>query len=164
MLHFLFSGVAGLSPLVPGFKKARIEPILARELSPVCCRQHTPAGEYEVCLERQPDAVWQISVTVPFDAQAELYLPGCAMQRLAAGTHTLRCTEPAAPGHLDIDTPLWDLQADEKAWRIVKTFFPGAAELSAGSMNLSLRQYVDRTGRADALQPALRRAAEALKQ
>ncbi|MDR6167826.1 alpha-L-rhamnosidase [Microbacterium paludicola] len=91
---WLYGDVAGLRPLAPGWRRARIEPgVTATALSEAEGAVRTPYGDLSVRWRRggaglAPDEL-ELTCEVPVGVTAEVVLPG-VRREVGSGVHTLR--------------------------------------------------------------------------
>ena len=71
--HFLYSRLAGIEILTPGYKKIRVAPLLSKDIHYVKTSTLTPYGTLEVKYEIKEK--FKIDITVPFRSECELILP-----------------------------------------------------------------------------------------
>lgn len=94
IVEWMFRHMAGIQPLeeAPGFKRVRIAPEINVRLKRTDMVYDSAAGRYEVHWRLHGSNEVEVDVTVPFDAQAELILPGKEAEplRLEAGSYTYR--------------------------------------------------------------------------
>lgn len=92
---WLYGAVAGLSPLEPGWRRARIAPrVIGTALDRADAAVRTPYGEIAVAWHLEGDQV-VLTCTVPVGVTAEIELPGLR-RRVGAGTHEVRAGLVAA--------------------------------------------------------------------
>ncbi|MDO4623569.1 MAG: family 78 glycoside hydrolase catalytic domain [Eubacteriales bacterium] len=82
---WMYGYTAGIRPLEPGFRKARIEPHADERLGHVNCSLQTAAGLYRSSWKYE-DGRCSYEIEVPFNAEAELVLDGKSMT-LTAGVY-----------------------------------------------------------------------------
>ncbi len=77
VIDWLYKDVCGFNPTEeqPGFKKALIKPAPNYRLKHIELESETAAGLYQITWTVTDDGVIQLSVTVPFDCSADIYLP-----------------------------------------------------------------------------------------
>jgi len=92
IVEWIYRAVAGLNPVEssPGFKKAVIKPLPDYRITKTDMVYDSAAGRYEIHWKLHKDGKFDLSVDIPFDAEAQLVLPGkkenaCIM--LHAGYH-----------------------------------------------------------------------------
>lgn len=81
--QWLYEDVAGIVPLEPGFRKARLAPHMHPELKQLHARMESVAGTWEVFWKIQDNGSIFYRCVVPFGCTAELELP------YGGGTHNL---------------------------------------------------------------------------
>ena len=88
IVDWMYRNLCGLNPVeeAPGYKKAVIRPMADRRIPWANLRLDTASGQYRVEWRWQGEELHG-SVTVPFDCQAELYLPGQEPKTLVSGTY-----------------------------------------------------------------------------
>ncbi|MFC7403716.1 family 78 glycoside hydrolase catalytic domain [Georgenia alba] len=84
---WLYSGVVGLEPLSPGWRRARVAPAVTDHLAWASGHVTTPQGRLAVHW-RHEDGSLRIDVDVPVGTEAVVDLPGLT-RSLAPGRHTL---------------------------------------------------------------------------
>ncbi|MCC7411385.1 MAG: alpha-L-rhamnosidase, partial [Gammaproteobacteria bacterium] len=93
-VYQLSAHVLGVTPLSPGFARARIAPQLV-DLRSASGRYPTPHGELAVEWSRDGESGLEVRIDVPAGIEAEFVVPPGyqeppAARRLAAGTHRWR--------------------------------------------------------------------------
>ena len=94
VFEWVYKNVCGLNPVpdVPGYKKAVIRPQPDVRLGAAKARVNTAAGYYETGWQYEDNGEVTYTVVIPFDAEAEVYLPkkdGTTEEMtLTAGTYT----------------------------------------------------------------------------
>ena len=71
--YFLYSRLAGIQNIAPGYRKIRIKPVLCSDIKHVKCSTLTPFGTVKV--EYKNEEKFIIEVQVPFRSECELVLP-----------------------------------------------------------------------------------------
>ena len=86
---WLYRDVAGLAPLTPGWRRARVAPrMLGRGLGAATASVQTPFGDLAVSWREDADGL-ELRCDIPIGVTAEVELPGFSCE-LAAGRHVLR--------------------------------------------------------------------------
>ena len=88
--EFLYQNVMGLRPIEPGFKKARIAPMIHQKLGWLKGSYASPHGTYQVEWRLKKDGNVYIKVQIPFGCTAQVVLPfypGPDAGELNAGVH-----------------------------------------------------------------------------
>ena len=55
--EWYYSGIAGIRPLLPGFRKILIRPYLPEDMNHFCCRYESASGEISVEAAREGDRI-----------------------------------------------------------------------------------------------------------
>ena len=76
VMEYVYRYVAGIRPALPGFKKAIIQPHPSARLKELNLEYDSPAGKYVSHCRLNGDGTVFIHAQAPFNAEAELYLPG----------------------------------------------------------------------------------------
>ncbi len=87
--------VLGVSPIAPGFKQIRIQPLLC-DLTWARGTVPTPLGPVKVSWQRSA-AELNLEVTIPKGSEAEVVLPDQSKKKVGPGKHKLRCPLPQKP-------------------------------------------------------------------
>lgn len=182
IVEWLYRYVAGLQPLedAPGFKKVRIAPSFNWQLQQVHLQQSSPAGEYQISWEILNQNHVRVSVTVPFDCQAEVLLPfintetltsfGQVIQDgqliLGAGQYVFDYeTTASLKKVLTVDNTLLDLFRNEQARSILLAMNPDMAQLSDNLKAMTLRQLIQQfSGNSSQTEIVLEQLNQALSQ
>jgi alpha-L-rhamnosidase len=87
--NWMYRCMCGLNPVeaAPGYKKARIAPLPDRRIRSIHMVQDTAAGRYEIAWEWQKDGGIIYRVSIPFDCEAVVSLPGKEPFSAGAGTY-----------------------------------------------------------------------------
>lgn len=75
VMEYVYRDVAGITPLAPGFKRARIAPLVSARLGHMKASYVSVHGEYRVEWELHSDGSVHMLVKVPFGCTAEVCLP-----------------------------------------------------------------------------------------
>ncbi len=94
IVHWLYQDVAGIAPLAPGFKKAKLQPHVNEALGNIEARFVSASGEWRIQWKLEPDGTINYSCTVPFGCTAQLILPGMEAQTLDSGEYRFACKLP----------------------------------------------------------------------
>jgi alpha-L-rhamnosidase len=98
--NWLYRYVCGLNPVeeAPGFKQALFAPQSDPRLTSVRMIRDTPAGRYESAWNASENGAVDYTLTVPFDCEVTVALPGRDAFKVSAGTHRF------STGHLPLKT------------------------------------------------------------
>ena len=168
--QWLFETAAGISPDPerPGFKKAILRPVPNATMKSFAASLETPAGRYETAWEVVDETHVHLTVTVPFDAEAELTLP-LAREKgplsLGPGTHEYSYeTEKPLMKHFSADTVLSVLLGDSEAAAVIDRELPQAGQFPEDLLKLPLKEAASAFMEgSDALMAGLKRADERLR-
>ena len=84
--NFLYSRLAGLRIVEPGYKKFKVEPVLCEKINSVKTSTITPYGEIKIEYINKED--FEIKVRVPLRSECELVLPNGEMHLLKQGNYS----------------------------------------------------------------------------
>ena len=87
---WMYRELGGLKAAEAGYKKIEIRPALDCGLAYVHVSQHTPYGKAEVEWKIQ-DLRTTVSVTIPPNTTAEVYLPGNKVEKIGSGNYCFVC-------------------------------------------------------------------------
>lgn len=87
VVEFLYRYSAGITPLEPGFRKARIAPVPEIRLGKVSCRFDSVSGQYACSWSIQEDGILSFDIEIPFGCNAEVVLPEQKPKWLDAGSY-----------------------------------------------------------------------------
>ncbi|HAH63761.1 MAG TPA: alfa-L-rhamnosidase RamA [Treponema sp.] len=126
IVEWMYRTIAGLNPAesAPGFKKAVIKPMPDYRITKTDMVYDSAAGLYEIHWGLHKDGKFSLSVDVPFDAEAQLTLPGKKDNgsiKLAAGHHEYAYM-PEIPliKSYSIDSPVNDLMDSQKCTALLR--------------------------------------------
>lgn len=85
VVAWIFSDVAGLAPLEPGFRRALLAPHCSRALGHLTAEYESAAGHWQIGWKIVGERV-HYRCTVPFDCTARLCLPDGSSRELGPGT------------------------------------------------------------------------------
>ena len=95
---WLHGTVGGISPLEPGWKKVRVQPVPGGNLTSACSRFDGPYGEVS-CSWRLQGERMSLTVIIPPSSTAEVVLPSSAeesVRTVGSGLHEFQCDFKAA--------------------------------------------------------------------
>ena len=164
IVQWMFERCAGLSSLRPGFRKARIAPLPHAALDHLEMEYMSAAGPWHVSWKNADRKHLQISVHVPFGAEAEVVLPLWDGEKeegnplfadvrdgichLSAGSYSAvyGLKEPIM-GILSVDTPIGDLMKYPGIPEMIHDAISIATPVLLASMaSVSLRKFALRYG------------------
>lgn len=88
VVRWLFSHVAGIRPLEPGYSKILIKPLPGGTLTRVNCSYDSASGMIESSWKDEDGFFW-LKITVP--TAAEVHLPDGSVHKVKKGTHEFSC-------------------------------------------------------------------------
>jgi len=134
IVEWIMGYAAGIQAAEPGFAKARIAPRVNWTLRSIEAELDSAAGTYRVAWKCVGEKHLHVSITVPFDASAEVLLPfadeaaydGLGGHVLASGTYevTYETTEPLRRVPC-VDWTLAQILDDENAKNVARGFVDG---------------------------------------
>ena len=133
VVNYAVRHLAGLQPLEPGCRRARIQPQLSARLGHMDCVYQSASGKYVANWSIEKDGSVRVHVEVPFDCAAILALPGREEQELEAGVTDLVYTPETDPRRLyNWNTLLDDCTGDPRAMELLKELLPIAYGMALG--------------------------------
>ena len=141
VVEWICRDVAGLTPVEPGFRKAKLAPHVNAYLGKASLRYESAAGTWESAWEVLENNQISYRCTVPFGCSAQLTLPhGGGEYTLTAGTfektYTADC--PLRPV-FSTRTPFADLLANARAKAVLVKFSPQITQLPASMHSMCIR-------------------------
>ena len=115
VVEFLYRDAAGLQPLEPGFKRARIAPQVNAAMQSLDTSYNSPYGIYRCNWALCPDGGWDVAVEVPFGCTALVCLPDGTEQDVTAGQYRYHCLTAKPAGAFGRHTPFKVLADDVAA-------------------------------------------------
>ncbi len=129
VVEFLYRHAAGISPMEPGFRKAKIAPLPEIRLGSVDCSFDSAAGQYRVQWKILRDGQLHFRVEIPFGCEAELHLPEQDIVNLGSGSYTYTIhTQKDYLAVYTADTPMEILLSDPAAVEVLDKHLPGMAD------------------------------------
>lgn len=87
IVEWLYRDVAGIRPVLPGFRRCRLEPHVSRELGSAKAEYRSAAGVWKSAWSVDEDGSIHYACRVPFNCTAEVVLPfGGGSYEIAAGS------------------------------------------------------------------------------
>ncbi len=126
--EFLYRNAAGINEVLPGFRKARIEPQPDIRLGHLECSFDSAAGRYVVNWKILDDGSLSFHVEIPFGCTADVVLPEQPVQTLPAGIYNFECkTERDYRQLYTANTPFERLLQDPEAVAVLDQYLPGGS-------------------------------------
>jgi alpha-L-rhamnosidase len=85
IVGFLYRRIAGIEALQPGFKRARIRPLVNGRLNKAGATYDSRGGRFRTDWTRHPDGNFELALTVPGNCSAEVHLPPGRLGRYRDG-------------------------------------------------------------------------------
>ncbi len=143
--EFFYTFIAGLSPLEPGFRRARIAPVPTAKFRYVNCSYDSVCGRYVSGWRIAEDGMFTLQAEVPFGCEAEIVLPDCDGTAVTLNGLPCECGMISDDGVLHVragsyvfsymplrdyrsvynpSTIMAELADDEEAMAIIKEYLP----------------------------------------
>ena len=120
----IYSRIAGLINMAPGWKKVMIKPHLNYRMKHIEFFYDSISGKYEISWKWIENKFY-MNVTIPFGTEAEVILPNGIKHIIKEGKYKYECEinkNIYAP--FSIDTPITDILKNEKGKNIMQTLLP----------------------------------------
>lgn len=125
VMEFVYRYAAGIIPLEPGFRKARITPHPDIRMETLRCSFDSACGRYVSNWSIQPDGSLSFHIEVPFGCEADVVLPEQPTQALVAGCYDFVIhTKHNYRQLYTADTPLERLLQDNRVVTVLKHDLP----------------------------------------
>ncbi len=126
----IYSRIAGLKNLSPGWKKVLIKPHLNYRMKEIDFSYDSVSGKYEIKWKFF-DKKFHLDVTIPNGTEAEIILPNGEKLNIQDGKYNFECDlDKKIYAPFSIDSPLLEIVNNEKACEIVKNCAPNIYELA----------------------------------
>ena len=127
----IYSRIAGLRNLAPGWKKVEIKPHLNYRMKQMDFSFDSPSGKFIIHWGIKDR--FNIKATIPHGVIATLILPDGTTHELSGGESAFTCDIPASLTHpFHIHTPFIDLLMSQDASHILKEILPNVYEVVTG--------------------------------
>ena len=148
IVEWMFHDVAGIAPMEPGFRKARLAPRMNVDLGKVETEYRSAAGIWKTAWEILANGDVSYRCTVPFGCTAELMLPyGGGAYSLEPGEFTLTYTPDTALRTVySTNSIIRDLMENPKTKALLTRMMPQIAQLPPSMMNVSMRVLAAKMG------------------
>ena len=128
----IYSRIAGLKNLSPGWKKVLIEPHLNYRLKKINFSYNSISGKYHISW-KYDEFKFYMNITIPNGAQALVILPNKTEYNISQGDHYFESAineKIIAP--FSIDTPLFELLQNEDANKLISQLLPAVYYQATG--------------------------------
>ena len=120
----IYSRIAGLRNLSPGWKKVMIKPQLNYRMKKIEFSYESVSGKYEIYWKWKEDK-FEMNITVPNGCEAEVILPNGEDHNVLGGKYNYKCEiEKNIYSPFNVDTPIIDLIKNEEACKLIKELLP----------------------------------------
>ena len=125
VVEFLYRYAAGIIPVEPGFRKARIAPKPEVRLGYMECSYDSVCGKYVSNWKIEEDGKITFHIEIPFGCEAEVILPEQESKLLTTGNYDFQIeTKKDYRALYTADTPYERLFEDERAVEVLKAYVP----------------------------------------
>ncbi len=120
-----YAYIAGIRPLVPGFKKVIIEPKFNYRLQKLDCAYRSVSGTFKVNYKCVGNDKISLELEIPYGTKAVLRLGGQEDKLLNSGNYHFVFDSPVKMSNpFSVDVAVCDLIAEEKAANVLKKHTP----------------------------------------
>ena len=148
ILEWIYKDVLGISPILPGFRKAKLSPHINYGLKKIEGEFDSAVGKWEISWNILSNGDISYSVIVPFGATAELTLPyGGGKNELESGEFSLSYT-PNVPLRTVYSTnmPLEKLLSVPKVKEVLSRIIPQISMVPMSLQKMSIREIAKKMG------------------
>ena len=148
ILEWIYKDVLGISPILPGFRKAKLSPHINYGLKKIEGEFDSAVGKWEISWNILSNGDISYSVIVPFGATAELTLPyGGGKYELESGEFSLSYT-PNVPLRTVYSTnmPLEKLLSVPKVKEVLSRSIPQISLVPMRLQKMSIREIAKKMG------------------
>lgn len=148
ILEWIYKDVLGISPILPGFRKAKLSPHINYGLKKIEGEFDSAVGKWEISWNILSNGDISYSVKVPFGATAELTLPyGGGKYELGSGEFSLSYT-PNVPLCTVYSTnmPLEKLLSVPKVKEVLSRIIPQISMVPMSLQKMSIREIAKKMG------------------
>ena len=120
----IYSRIAGLKNLSPGWKKVLIQPHLNYRMGKMNFSYNSISGKYEISW-KYDETKFYINVTIPNGAEAQIILPDGTDYNVTKGNYHYECKlDEYVHAPYSIDTPLFEILENKEGEEVVKEVIP----------------------------------------
>ena len=120
----IYSRIAGLRNLLPGWKKVLIKPHLNYRMKKIDFSYESVSGKYEINWSWKED-IFNMNVTIPNGCEAEVILPNGSKFNVTGGNYHYECElSKKIYSPFSIDTPIIDIIKNDEGNEIIKKLLP----------------------------------------
>ena len=124
----IYSRIAGLKSISPGWRKVRIEPHLNYRMKKIEFSYESIMGKYEINWKWNNN-IFDMNITIPYGTEAEVILPNGNKYNLTEGKyHFISEVDKKIYIPFSINTPIIDIIKNNEGSKIIKEFLPNIYE------------------------------------
>ena len=121
----IYSRIAGLRNLSPGWKKVMIKPKLNYRMKKMNFSYESISGKYEISWKWIEDNRFSMIFTIPDGCEAEVVLPNGVTHNINEGKYNYECElAKNIYSPFSVDTPLIDIIKNKEGIKIIKELLP----------------------------------------
>ena len=120
----IYSRIAGLRNLLPGWKKVLIKPQLNYRMKKIDFSYESISGKYEINWKWKENK-FEMNVTIPNGCEAQIVLPNNEEYNVTVGKYHYECElDKKIYSPFTVDTPIIDIMKNEEGKNIIKELLP----------------------------------------
>ena len=140
----IYSRIAGLRNLAPGWKKVMIKPQLNYRMKKIEFSYNSISGKYEISWE-WINKKFSMNVSIPYGSEAEIILPDGISHHINEGKYYFECElSKKIYSPFSIDIPIIDLIKNNETSKIIQKLLPDIYQKSI-EKNSDIIKYSIRT-------------------
>ena len=126
----IYSRIAGLRNLAPGWKKVLIKPQLNYRMKSINFSYESISGKYEIDW-KWVNSLFYMNITIPYGAKAKIILPNGSMYNVKEGKYNFECEiNKNIYSPFSVDIPLIDIMKNSGGAEIIKEYLPKIYEMA----------------------------------
>ena len=120
----IYSRIAGLKNIAPGWKKVIIKPHLNFRMKSIEFFYNSISGKYEI-FWKLVDNIFYMNVTIPYGCEAEINLPNGEKDNVKGGKYFYKCEiNKNIYSPFSIDVPIYDIINNDEGSKVIKKELP----------------------------------------
>ena len=120
----IYSRIAGLRNLLPGWKKVLIKPQVNYRMKKIDFSYESISGKYEINWKWKENK-FEMNVTIPNGCEAQIVLPNNEEYNVTVGNYHYECElDKKIYSPFTVDTPIIDIMKNEEGKNIIKELLP----------------------------------------
>ena len=125
----IYSKIAGLKNLSPGWKKVLIQPHLNYRMGKINFTYNSISGKYSISWNYD-ETKFYMNVTIPNGVEAEIILPNGDNKIVTKGDYHYECElDKSIHSPYSIDTPIFEILENKEATNVIKEIIPSIYNL-----------------------------------